>query len=108
MQKILKTILLVGGLILSASSFAQTNWQAHHPRRVDVNHRLANQNSSINHKVVEGKMTPYQARHLRHEDHLIRQEERTDSKFNHSHITKTEQNTLNHQENQVSHQIKNQ
>ena len=95
---------------LSASAVAQstdkdTKWEKHHPRREQVNDRLANQNKRIAAEVKEGDMTKGQARKLHREDRQIRQEERDMAHQNNGHLTKTEQNVLNQQENQVSKQI---
>jgi hypothetical protein len=83
----------------------ETQWQKDHPRRTEVNARLANQNKRINTERKEGEITKAQAQKLHSEDHAIRQEERTMASTNHGHITKAEQRALNQQENQVSKQI---
>ncbi|MGB7832082.1 MAG: hypothetical protein WBL84_07715, partial [Xanthobacteraceae bacterium] len=84
---------------------AQSNWAQNHPRREQVNDRLANQNRRINQEVREGEITKGQARQLHQEDHAIRQEERGMAKLNGGHITPAEQKALNQQENAVSRQI---
>jgi hypothetical protein len=89
----------------AASAMAETNWEKNHPRRDQVNDRLANQNKRINHERKEGEITKAQAHKLHHEDHQIRQEERAMASQNGGHITKQEQKTLNQQENAVSKQI---
>ncbi len=48
----------------------------HHPRRKEVNSRLANQNARIDRKEAKGKMSPKEANKLHKEDHQIRQEEK--------------------------------
>lgn len=80
-------------------------WQDHHPRRVEVNHRLANQNMRIDHAVREGRIAPREAANLHHQDRVIRHEERHDAAFHGSHLTRVEQARLNHQENAVSGHI---
>jgi hypothetical protein len=93
---------------LTGTAFAadsDTQWQKNHPRREQVNNRLAHQNKRINQERKEGELTKAQARKLHSEDHAIRQEERTMASTNHGHITKAEQKSLNQQENQVSKQI---
>ena len=97
------TFALVGSSITAA--FAETQWERNHPRRDQVNDRLANQNHRINHELKEGEITKQQARQLHREDHGIRQEERDMAKMNGGHITKGEQKVLNQQENGVSRQI---
>jgi hypothetical protein len=94
---------LVGSTVSTA--FAETQWERNHPRRDQVNDRLANQNRRINREVKEGEITKYQAHQLHREDHTIRQEERTMAKFDKGHITKSDQKALNQQENDVSRQI---
>ncbi len=98
------TSLLLGNM---ATAFAESNWAENHPRRAQVNQRLANQNSRIRNERKEGEITKAQARNLHREDHAIRQEERDMASQNGGHITKQEQRVLNHQENKVSRQIGN-
>jgi len=106
MHRIVK-VLAVSAVALSAATgaFAQTQWQKDHPRRAEVNQRLANQNKRIHNEVKEGEMGKGQAKALHKEDRQIRQEERDMASQNGGHITKQEQRTLNQQENKVSRQI---
>ncbi len=90
---------------LATASFADTQWQKDHPRRTEVNKRLANQNRRINQERKSGQITRTQAHQLHQEDHAMRQEERTMAHTDGGHITKSEQHALNQQENQVSRQI---
>lgn len=110
MRQFIQTAVMGVALVLSTGAFAQTTntWDAHHPRRAEVNSRLNNQNRRIHHEVKDGQLTHAQARALHKEDHAIRQEERTDAHFDNTHITKPEQRQINRQENQVSQQIKQQ
>jgi hypothetical protein len=89
----------------SAALADATQWQKDHPRRTEVNGRLANQDARIHNEVKSGQISKAQAHQLHSEDHAIRQEERTMASTNGGHITKTEQHALNQQENQVSKQI---
>jgi hypothetical protein len=96
--------------VAAAASFAQTpagvtQFDKTHPRRAEVNQRLANQDKRINKEVKEGEISKAQANKLHKEDHAIRKEERLMAKQNGGHITKQEQRTLNQQENKVSAQI---
>ncbi len=114
-----KTFTLILACLLSAfavSGFAQpaaapsgsasaAAWRKDHPRRAEVNARLANQNKRINTEAAEGEISRGQAAKLHREDHQIRQEERAMASQNGSHITKAEQQVLNQQENKVSRQI---
>ena len=91
---------------LAAGCFAdETAWQKAHPRRAEVNHRLANQNKRIHQERKDGQINGRQAAQLHREDHAIRNEERTMASTNGGHVTKAEQHALNQQENQVSGQI---
>ena len=98
-------ILTVSTSIFAAEGQAKKNWNKEHPRRHEVNSRLNNQNKRINKEVKEGEISKGQAAKLHKEDHQIRQEERSMASQNGGHITKQEQQTLNQQENGVSHQI---
>ena len=106
-----RKLLTVATLTLSLAGVAgtaladETQWQKDHPRRTQVNSRLANQNKRIKQERKEGEITKAQAAKLHQEDHAIRQEERTMASTNGGHITKAEQRSLNQQENQVSRQI---
>ncbi|RDU95151.1 hypothetical protein DWV00_30265 [Trinickia dinghuensis] len=84
---------------------AQTQWDAAHPRRDEVNDRLSNQNSRIHQEVHEGEMSHAQAMKLHRDDRQIRHEERLMASQDRSHLTKQEQRTLNQQENHVSKKI---
>ena len=95
-------LVLLGG---AGTAQAETQWQKDHPRRTEVNGRLANQDARIHNEVKDGQINKAQAKQLHSEDHAIRTEERTMASTNGGHITKTEQHALNQQENQVSKQI---
>src|SRR5690348_14925783 len=90
---------------LATTSFADTAWQRHHPRREEVNKRLVHQNRRIHEERKEGEINGRQAAKLHREDHAIRREERAMARTNGGHVTKAEQRALNQQENQVSRQI---
>jgi hypothetical protein len=93
-------------LVASAgSAFADAGWNASHPRRAEVNHRLANQNATINRDRADGELSRGQARQLHHEDHQIRQEERDMASMDHGHLTRADFRALNQQENGVNRQI---
>ena len=90
---------------VTGAALADSQWDKDHPRRTEVNGRLANQNARIHQERKSGQINKAQARQLHSEDHAIRQEERTMASTNGGHITKAEQRSLNQQENQVSRQI---
>lgn len=92
-------------LLLAAANAADATWAQKHPRRAEVNGRLANQNRRIHQQVKDGDMSKAQAAALHRDDHAIRQEERDMAHQNGGHITKGEQHVLNQQENAVSGQI---
>jgi hypothetical protein len=106
MRKILTvTTVMISLAGLTTTALADTQWQKNHPRREQVNNRLANQNKRIHQEVKEGDLTKGQAAKLHKEDHQIRKEERLMASQNGGHITKSEQKVLNQQENKVSQQI---
>jgi hypothetical protein len=90
---------------VATTASAETQWQKDHPRRTEVNARLANQNKRINNEVKSGQITKAQGAALHKNDRQIRQEERDMASQNGSHITKSEQRTLNQQENANSRKI---
>ncbi len=101
------TVIVVGISLagMASATLAETPWQKAHPRRTEVNHRLANQNRRIRNERKSGQITKSQAHQLHREDHTIRGEERAMARTNGGHITKAEQQALNQQENQESRQI---
>jgi hypothetical protein len=106
-RKLAATFILGAFALASVGSAvaAEGEWAKEHPRRAEVNARLANQNKRINQEVKEGEMSKAEAAKLHHEDRQIRREERMMASQNGGHITKQEQRTLNQQENAVSRQI---
>jgi hypothetical protein len=105
-----KTIFaLVLATFLSASFtsvFAnETKWDKEHPRRDEVNDRLANQNKRIHKEVKEGEMSKGEAAKLHQQDRNIRQEEHDMAKQNGGHLNQSKQKVLNQQENSVSKEI---
>ena len=108
-SKIAALALIVGltGAMASTAMAAPTDttWQKNHPRREQVNQRLAHQNARIKTEVKEGDLTKSQAAGLHKDDRQIRREERLMASQNGGHVTKQEQKTLNQQENAVSKQI---
>jgi Flp pilus assembly protein TadB len=99
------TLLSLSLIGVAGSAMAETNWQKNHPRRTEVNNRLANQRQRINNQLAKGDLSKSQARALHRDDHQVRQEERDMASQNGGHITKSEQHTLNQQENAISHDI---
>jgi hypothetical protein len=93
------------GLIAGTAQVAAAGWAENHPRRAEVNGRLANQNWRINQEVREGEITRGQANALHAQDRFIRTEERFMARQHGGHITPAEQRALNQQENGVSRRI---
>jgi len=89
----------------SSSFAAETTWQKAHPRRVQVNSRLAHQDQRIHNEVKDGQITKGQAAALHQDDHTVRQEERGMASQDGGHLTKVDQRALNQQENGVSRAI---
>jgi len=112
MIRVSRGTLFAVAVAFAGSAFAQApasagdgQWAKSHPRREEVNARLANQNRRINKEVREGEISRGQAAKLHQQDHRIRMEERAMASTNGGHITMTEQRALNQQENQVSREI---
>jgi hypothetical protein len=101
----LATVVFAGTLVMAGSAFAETSWERNHPRRDQVNDRLANQSRRINQEYREGEITRGQARALHREDRQVRREERTMASLDGGHITRADQRALNQQENAISRQI---
>lgn len=99
-------VLLTLGVVAGTAGLANAEtWNQAHPRRAEVNARLANQNQRINQELREGEITRGQARALHGQDRFIRNEERFMARQNGGHITRAEQRSLNQQENAVSREI---
>jgi hypothetical protein len=89
----------------AGAASAGTPWQNHHPRRVEVNHRLGNLNGSIREERHEGDINGWQAHRLHARVHMIRRQERFFARHDGGHITRHEQARLNREENGVRHHI---
>lgn len=80
-------------------------WANHHPRRVEVNSRLRSENARIVHNYRQGNITADEARNLHAQVHDTRLDERADASQHSGHISRSEQHSLNQDENSVSRQI---
>jgi hypothetical protein len=93
------------GLAMAAgaagAASAATPWQAHHPRRVEVNHRIEHLNRSIRVERRDGRISEAEAYRLHARVHMIRLQERRMARFDGSHLTRHEQARLNREENGV-------
>ena len=96
---------VVLGTGLTTSAFADTPWQWNHPRREQVNERLANQYHRIDREYRDGEISWAQAQRLHRADRQVRAEERMMASQNGGHITRLEQRALNQQENAISRRI---
>jgi hypothetical protein len=96
---------LVATAALAGAAMADTPWELKHPRRDQVNDRLANQDKRIHQEVKDGDLTKAQAAALHKDDYKIRQEERDMAHMDNGHITKLDQKALNQQENAVSKDV---
>lgn len=97
-------VLTLGSVLGSVGAQAQT-WAQAHPRRAEVNGRLARQDARIDAGVRDGQLSRAQARQLHADDRAIRGEERADAAVNGTHITRGEQRQINAQENANSRAI---
>ncbi|HWD27098.1 MAG TPA: hypothetical protein VG387_08035 [Rhizomicrobium sp.] len=108
-MNIKKSLILAGVSLVMAfgaiDAASASPWTNHHPRRVEVNHRLDRQDMRINREFRHGEIGFQRARMLHRDDHMIRHEERVEARFHHGHITRAEHRALNQQENGVSHRI---
>jgi hypothetical protein len=108
-MKLRQILIAAVGLAMAAgaadAASAATTWQAHHPRRVEVNHRLAHLKRSVREERREGDLTAAQARGLHEKVHMIRVQERHDARRDHGHITRREQARLNHEETGIRRHI---
>jgi|HubBroStandDraft_1064217.scaffolds.fasta_scaffold77604_2 hypothetical protein len=97
------SLTVVAGAAGAAS--AETPWQAHHPRRVEVNHRLANLNHKIRVDRHDGRIGMRKAHFLHARVHKIRVQERRMAALHGGHLTRHEQVKLNREENGARHHI---
>jgi hypothetical protein len=102
-------IIAAAGLTLAAgaagAASAETPWQAHHPRRVEVNHRLDRINRHIRHERRDGDLTAAQARRLHERAYMIRVQEHRYAMHHRGHLSRYEQARLNHEENALHRHV---
>jgi|ERR1700733_11510690 len=105
-NRILKIAAVGGSIALIGISSAQAGtWGDYHPRRAEVNDRLADQDARIDRAYFDGRISADQAQFLHGEDRNIRTQERFDTRFDGGDITLAEQQALNQEEDGVSRQI---
>ena len=105
LRKLALAAAALAGMLGFAGAASASTWQETHPRRVEVNHRLANQNARIDRAEASGRMSPGQAARLHRQDRRVRHEERLMASMNRGHITQAEKRALNQQENRISNKI---
>ena len=98
-------VAVLAGVTMSSNALATTRWERSHPRRDQVNDRVARQDRRIAVERREGDLTKAQAQALRQSDRSIRLQQRADARANGGHITKAEQHTLNEELNANSKAI---
>ena len=101
-------VLALTGLLAAgaaAPAFAENAWERGHPRRDQVNDRIANQYRRINQERREGELSPGQARALRRQDRSILADERADARLHNGHITRYQQHQLDRDLNAVNYEI---
>ena len=93
------------GLAMAAgaagAASAATPWQAQHPRRAEVNHRIERLDHSIARERREGRISGFEAARLRERMHRIHTQEIRYARRGGGHISRYEQARLNHEENGV-------
>jgi len=89
----------------AAPAFAEGYWNRTHPRRAEVNHRIANQERQIRHDVRDGKLSRGQGRALMAQDRAVLADERADARLDGGHITRAEQRQLNGDLNAIHNEI---
>ena len=103
--QILGISLMIALFGISTTTFAQTHFDRTHPRRAEVNSRLARQDARIHHEVREGEMSRAKAARLHREDRSVRREEQRMAARDHGHLTARDRARLNHRENRISRRI---
>lgn len=84
---------------------AKKEWEKKHPRRDQVNDRIARQNAAIKKDVKAGTLTPEQAAGLHAQEKQVRAEEKQMASPNNGHITAEEQKALNKELNDLRKEI---
>jgi hypothetical protein len=98
---------VVGVLVAGLASpvFAESVWERNHPRRDQVNDRVANQFRRINQERREGELSRGQAQAMRLQERGVLAEERADARLHGGHITRVEQAQLNRDLNAIGHEF---
>lgn len=110
-MKIIRNTLIAASLTAALATFAatparaDTPWQAHHPRREQINNRLTRENRRIHQQVREDELTGAQAARLHRAAWRTRLTERRMARRNGGFLTRRQQVRLNRRANQISRRI---
>ena len=96
-------LVMAGAAVTSAS--AETRFDQNHPRRAEVNARLAHENHRITTERREGEISKVKAMRLHRKAHLIRVRERHMAVRHGGHITRAEKLRLNREENHLGRHV---
>jgi len=96
-------LVMAGAAVTSAS--AETRFDQNHPRRAEVNARLAHENHRITTERREGEISKVKAMRMHQRAHLIRVRERHMATRHGGHITRLEKAKLNHKENRLGRHV---
>lgn len=102
-------VLAFGGLLSVGAALAQdpapVQQDPGHPRVNQVDQRQANQQERIGQGLQSGSLTAGEAQHLEKNEAKIQQQKNADMAAHGGHLTKSEQNQINHEQNAQSRQI---
>jgi hypothetical protein len=98
-------LLALIGLVVAGSAATGASAAPLHPRREQVNERLAHQNLRIQEARRDGAIGPHRAWRLHRADYRVRLQERRFAFHHHGHISRMEQHRLNREENRINHHI---
>jgi hypothetical protein len=102
-------VLAFGGLLSVGAALAQdpapVQQDPGHPRVNEVDQRQANQQERIGQGLQSGSLTAGEAEHLEKNEAKIQQQKQADMAAHGGHLTKSEQNQINREQNAQSHAI---
>jgi hypothetical protein len=98
-------LLAIMGLVMAGAGVTGASAQTLHPRRDQVNDRLATQSERIHEARRDGDIGPRQAFRLHRADRRVRLQEARFAHRHQGHITRREQIRLNREENRISRHI---
>jgi uncharacterized coiled-coil DUF342 family protein len=96
--------LVIAGAGATGAS-AQTRFDQTHPRRAEVNARLAHENHRVVAERRDGVISRVKAMRMHRKAHMIRVQERRMAARHGGHITRAEKLKLNREENRLSRHI---